>query len=323
MADAFTTTGSVSYDQTAYDRLVYWPLRSELYADQIADVRATRQAMEGASVVFSLATEMAVATTPLSEAVDVDAVAIANSQVTLTLVEYGNAVITTAKLRLTSFVDIDPVVANLIGYNAGASMDTVAMNILVAGTYVRYGGNATSRTTVDATTPDIYSSALARRTTADLRAANVAPKDGGYFISFIHPDVSYDLRSETGGGSWRQPQEYQNYVNIMRGEIGSYESHRFIESPRAPVFVNASNGAGGAGNIDVYAVITVGQQALAKAHARGEGYGDQPQVVISPQTDKLKRFKGLGWKHLAAYGIFRQEAVRRVEVASTIANNAS
>lgn len=320
---AITAVGDVSYDQTAYNMLVSWPLRAEMLTDQIADVRATRQAMRGAAVVFSIATEMAAATTPLTETTDVTPVAIANSQVTLTLNEYGNAAGTTAKLRLTSFVEVDPVVANLIAYNAGDSMDTVAINVLVAGTNVRYGGNATSRTTLDATTPDTISSSLIRRTTADLRTAKVASREGGFYTGFIHPDVSYDLRSEVGAGGWRLPQEYQNYTNIMQGEIGAYESVRFIESARAPIFVNASDGAGGAGNIDAYATIIVGQEALAKAHANSEGYGPNPQVVISPQTDYLRRFKHVGWKHFAAYGIFRQAAVRRIETVSTIGNNAS
>jgi hypothetical protein len=38
-------------------------------------------------------------------------------------------------------------------------------------------------------------------------------------------------------------------------------------------------------------------------------------------TDKLRRFQPMGWYWLGAYSIFRQQAVRRVESASTIAVN--
>ena len=56
----------------------------------------------------------------------------------MTLAEYGNAVLTTAKLRGTSYVDIDPIVANVVGYNAGVSIDTIARAALDQGTNVQY-----------------------------------------------------------------------------------------------------------------------------------------------------------------------------------------
>src|SRR3954465_2471779 len=114
MADTYTGVAAVTVDQTAYDRAVYLGLRPLLYFDQVADVKSTRQAMEGAAVVFTIVTDLAVATTALNESTDVDAVAIADSQVTITLLEYGNAAITTKKLRSVSFVPYDPVVADLI-----------------------------------------------------------------------------------------------------------------------------------------------------------------------------------------------------------------
>jgi hypothetical protein len=48
----------------------------------------------------------------------------------------------------------------------------------------------------------------------------------------IHPEVSHDLRAETGAAAWRDPHNYQSNDNIWAGEIGSYEGAYFIESPR-------------------------------------------------------------------------------------------
>jgi N4-gp56 family major capsid protein len=315
MADTYTQMSSVSYDQSAYDRMVYWPLRAELYFDKVADVGPTKQAMPGSAVVFSLATELAAATTALTETVDVDATPIANSQVTLTLLEYGNAVITTAKLRATSFVEIDPVVANLVGYNAGLSQDTLAANALAAGTNVRYGSTATSVATV--ATTSLLTAALVRRTLADLRGANVATI-GGSYVAYIHPDVSYDLRGETGAAAWRDPHTYSQPTEIWNGEVGQFEGFRFIETPRAPVTADAGVGS----TVDVYRTIFVGRQALAKAFSTSEGNGAHPRVVMGPVVDKLQRFKPIGWYWLGIYGIFRQAALRQVVVASSIATNA-
>lgn len=314
MADTYTQLSSVSYDQTAYDRMVYWPLRAELFFDKVADVGPTRQAMPGAAVVFSLATEMAAATTALNEVVDVDAVAVANSQVTLTLLEYGNAVITSAKLRAVSFVEIDPIVANLVGYNAGLSQDTLAVNVLAAGTNIRYGSTATSRATV--ASGFTMTAAYVRRSLADLRGANVATI-GGSYVSFIHPDVSYDLRGETGSAAWRDPHTYSQPAEIWNGEVGMFENFRFIESPRAPVFVDLGVGS----TVDVYRTLFVGRQAMAKAFSVAEGNGAQPRVILGPVVDKLQRFRPIGWYWLGVYGMFRQASLRAFETSSSIAIN--
>ena len=119
---AYTQQSSVSTDQAAYDRLAYFALRSELLFDQAADVQPTNQSMPGSSVVFTIFAELDAATSTLTETSDVTAVAMSDSQVTVTLAEYGNTIKTTAKLRGTSFLDVDATAANLIGYNAGDSI---------------------------------------------------------------------------------------------------------------------------------------------------------------------------------------------------------
>ena len=86
---AYTQASSVSVDQAAYDRLAYFALRSELLFDQAADVQATNQAMPGSSVIFMIFSELAAATATLTETSDVTPVAMADSQVTVTLAEYG------------------------------------------------------------------------------------------------------------------------------------------------------------------------------------------------------------------------------------------
>ena len=202
MADSYTGVGALDYDQTAYDRMAYLALRPELYFDQVADVQPTRQAMPGAAVVFTIQSDLAAATTTLSESSDVSAVAMADTQVTLTLAEYGNAILTTAKLRGTSFLEIDPLVANVVGFNAGLSIDTVGRDVLKGGTNVRYAGQAVGRTTVIPT--DLLAGANVRRALAELRGANV-PTIGGNYVCYIHPDVSYDLRGGTGAANWRDP----------------------------------------------------------------------------------------------------------------------
>jgi N4-gp56 family major capsid protein len=320
---ALTQASSLSTDQAAYDRLAYFALRSELLFDQAADVQPTNQSMPGSSVIFTIFADLAEATSTLAETTDITPVAMSDSQVTVTLAEYGNTINTTAKLRGTSFLDVDAAAANLIGYNAGDSIDKVVRDVLAGGTNVAYGGGGstdpTGRTSVAA--EDIIEANEIRKQTAALRAANVATFNG-YYMGYIHPDVSYDLRRETGNASWNAPHVNVDTMNIYNGEIGTFESVRFIETPRAKVFADASNGTASTGTIDVYCTHIMGRQALAKAYSQVDGNGMVPKVVRGPVVDSLMRFNPIGWYWLGGYGRFREASLRRVESSSSIGTNA-
>jgi N4-gp56 family major capsid protein len=312
-----TTTGSVGLDQSAYDKLAYFALRPELHYDVIADVQPTRQSMPGSAVIFTQITDLTVVTAAISESVDIDAVAMADSNVTVTLLEYGNSVNTTKKLRATSYIEVNPVVANIIGFNAGRSIDSVAEITVRAGSNVRYAGDATARNTVEPV--DTLLARNVRRARAELVGANVAPNRGNLYTAYIHPDVAYDFTGETGEAGWRAPHVYSSPENIWTSEIGAFGGFAFIETPRAPVFADAGSSTT---LTDVYATLFTGQQAIAKAYSDVEGLGATPRVIMSPIVDKLKRFVPISWYHLVGYARFREASLRRVESASTIGTNA-
>jgi len=240
MANAYTTTGSSSLGgtvggaglvQKAYDRLIEFALRAQPLIRSVADKTPARQSIPGSSVVLQRYVDLTQQTNTLTEQTDPDAVALATpTYTTITLAEYGNAVLVTRALELFSLADVDPAVANIIAFNMADSIDTVAQNVLRTGTNVLYGGTRTSTATL--TSSDTFTSALARKTTAKLRANKAIPRKGSLYWAGIHPEVSHDLRAETGVGSWRQPHEYQANDAIWAGEIGTYEGAFYVESPR-------------------------------------------------------------------------------------------
>ena len=63
----------------------------------------------------------------------------------------------------------------------------------------------------------------------------------------------------------------------------------------------------------------MGQEGLA--HAFSTMYGPEPQVVFGPVTDRLRRFQSVGWYAMCGYGRFREEALYRIESASSIGAN--
>jgi N4-gp56 family major capsid protein len=312
---AITQASSLSVDQVAFDQIAYFALRAEMLFDAAADIQPVAQSMPGSSVKFTIFSELADATSTLAETTDLTPTTMADSQVEVTLAEYGNTINTTAKLRGTSFLDVDAVAANLIGYNAGSSIDTVVANVLKAATNVIYGGGGSTTPSSNATVQaeDIIEANDVRIATAQLRGSK-AQSFNGMYMGFIHPDVSYDLRRETGAASWRDPHNYVDTAGIYNGEIGAFESIRFIETPRAPLDLTG----GSASTVDLYQTIIMGRQSLAKAHSITDGNGAYPKVVRGPVVDSLMRFNPVGWYWLGGYGIFRQAAIRVINTSSSL-----
>lgn len=318
---AYTTVSSVHYAETAYDMLLYFALRPELYFDQVADVKPTNQSMPGASVVFTVTNDLAIASTALNESTDITPVAMSDSQVTVTLAEYGNGTLTTAALRGESFVSVDQAQANVIGYNAGVSIDEVAKGILQAGTNVSYSAGATGVTPggrSSITPNDTLRAYDVRYNVAALRRNNV-PGFGGYYVGYAHPDNTFDLWQESGNQALIAPHVYSQPEEVWRGEVGAFAGVRFIETPRAPIFADAGSSTT---DTDVYAALFVGRQCLAKVWSQKDGNGPTPKIVFGPITDYLRRFQPLGWYWIGGYSLFRQASIWRQECASSIGSNA-
>ncbi len=315
MPEVYTTTASLDSVQTGYDRLAYFALRPEMYFDQLVDVKPTHQSMPGSTVKFTQYADLSVATTALVESVDIDSVAMDDAQVTVTLVEQGNSVNTTAKLRGTSFLEVNADAANLIGFNAGISMDTIARIPFGGGSNVGYGGTAAGRTTIVPTS--LLTAANVRKALARLAAGSVQRWADGYYRAVIHPDVSYDLRAETGAAAWRDPHTYSQPGAIWTGAIGAFEGFEFLESPRAEIVSDAGSSTT---LTDVYKTYFIGKQAVAKAYSSAVS-APFAQVVMSPVVDKLRRFEPLGWYWLGGYARFREASLYRYETASSIGAN--
>ena len=223
--------------KTAYDRYVEFALRAQPLIRSVADKRPAQQAMPGSSVVFSLYNDLAAATSALSsETTDPDAVALADvSTVSVSLAEYGNASLVTRKLQLFSLSDVDPAVADIIAFNMADSLDKIAMESLRGGTNVIYASSSTARTsTATVTATDTLKAADIRKAVAKLRSNKAVPREGSLYWCGIHPEVSHDLRAETGVGGWNDMHKYAETGSgqFWPGTIGTFEGAYFVETPR-------------------------------------------------------------------------------------------
>jgi len=383
------TVGGAGLVQKAYDRLLEFALRSEPLIRSVADKRPARQAIPGQTVVLQKYVDLDQVTGTLTETTDPDAVSLSTpTTVTVTLNEYGNAVLVTRALELFSLADVDPAIANIIAYNLADSIDAVAMTTLRSGSNNIYAGNATSVAGVDAA--DTIDSADIRRAVAKLRANKAKARRGSLYWTGIHPEVSHDLRAETGNMGWNfvHAQTAPAADKIWAGEIGDYEGAFFVESPR---LYNAKSGAdqtplattavtvagtsagftfgvassaviatraevgdkiagtGIASGAKITAISTSGSTTtftvdtantaavtatttvtvtpvtrvfdtiVCGAQAMAEAVAEEPHIVIGNVTDKLMRFRPMGWYGVLGFAVYRDEALYRITSGSSIA----
>ncbi len=306
--------GTVGGDtvKTAFYRIALQAYRALNVFRRVAEVKWAEgdDPMPGNPVTFTLISPLAVAITPISESAEPSPVNLSDTQKSITLAEYGNAIKPSKKLRLTSFLNLDLSIAREISGNMEESVDIIARDILVAGTNVLYAGAATSRVTVAAGSN--LTGNNVRRARAKLVGANVpAPAGMSDYASIIHPDISYDLMAETGQAGWQAPSVYSAPENIWSGEIGRFAGVRFVENANAKMFADAGVG----GTVDVYITLFMGREAL------GEAVGERQHVVVAGPFDDLQRFVSVGWYGMLGYGRIREASLYRYEAASSIGAN--
>jgi len=282
---SITSTSSISaLVQTAYDQYVRMALRSIPVMRALADVKPVQQAMPGSSVVFSIYSDLAQATSTLSESTDVSSIALGNpSQVTVTLNEYGSAVTTTKKLNLTSFNDVDAALADIIAYNAADSIDNVVGQVLSAGTNVIYatGGSTDPSSSATVEPSDVITVSDIRNAVVSLRTNKALPRMGELYAAYLHPRQSADLRAETGTGGFQDLTKYVERTPFVAGAVGAIEGAYIVETPRVLNGMPLASGISTTVSVTNKA-LTSNVATLTTAVAHGLGVG---QVITVSGVD--------------------------------------
>jgi N4-gp56 family major capsid protein len=285
---SLTTTSSISnLVQAAYDQYVRMALRSIPVMRSLADVKPVQQAMPGSSVVFSIYSDLAQATSTLTESTDVSSIALGNpSQVTVTLNEYGSAVSTTKKLNLTSFNDVDSALADIIAYNAADSIDNVVGQVLCAGSNVIFANGPTGTTPTSSATvlsDDTITVADIRNAVVSLRTNKALPRIGELYAAYLHPRQSADLRAETGSGGFQELTKYVERTPFTAGAVGVIEGAFVVETPRVLNGLALSSGIAQTVSITNVA-LTSNVATITTASAHGLGVGQIVAVAAVTAT---------------------------------------
>lgn len=311
-----TTSGwSTDAVQAAYSLLFGWDLRANKVFENLVDFQPKQVATKGSSVTVQLnafygASDVVTATTPLDEETDVTPVKLpATSKIVFTPAEYGFANQSTIYLANRGLTPVDPIIAAAVAAHCKDTLDYLVQTAARAGTQVvRPSGRAGTVNIVQNAT-DYYKATMIRQAVTRLRTKVAQPRDAqGKFLGVLHPDAVHDLREESGAGAWRTPKEYCDPADIYNGEFGEFEGVRWITTPT--LYRTTDND--GATSAKVIRGFVMGQEALGKCVVA------EPTTVLSPVTDKLQRFRGIGWKADLTYKVYRDAALMRLEGASSL-----
>lgn len=309
---AFTTnlSGTAQVDDSVialYDKAFI----TEVGQNDVMDPFVTIRKQIGAkSIQFPRYTQLALATTPLNETEDLTSVALGDSAILLTPVEYGNVVTTTQLASLQTGGVVDLAAAQLVGQNLAATSNALASAALLASSNVITPGDVAQASLAST---DIISQPFLNRLYNKLaRKGNGIATIGGSYVLFAHDDVINDLRNDVGAGSWIDVSKYSNAQQVFANEVGMFKGFRIVRNNYL-----AGVDQAGAGTVDLYPIVALGFNGLGKAVSKESG------MVATGPFDKLARFANLGWHGVFKYGIVEADAVWVGYVASSLGANAA
>lgn len=161
----------------------------------------------------------------LEEAKNMTTQAMTGSMKQITVVEHGNAVSHTEMLIRSSFLQIMRDTTTLLGRDYAMVMDCELRDTALSGTNIVYGGRKASRS--DLTAEDKLTVATVKDAIEVLSTNNAPKRDGAYWICFVHPHQSRDLRDDK---AWINASNYGAPEQMFTGEIGRIDDTRFIET---------------------------------------------------------------------------------------------
>lgn len=225
-----------------YDKMLIKEAKANLVHDQFA-VKKPIPKGRGKTIEFRKLAPLAKADTPLVEGVTPNGKNLVVTTISATVDQYGDFIVYTDMLQMTSLDNLVVEGLEILGAQAGVTLDTVTRNAINAGTNVSYASAYDSTTASETKCYSRYALTSANKLTVKeikkavtkLKKAN-APKIDGSYVAIIHPCVSEDLQNDP---EFIEAHKYAVPENLFEGEIGKMGGVRFVESTEAKIFAGA------------------------------------------------------------------------------------
>jgi len=286
----------------------------------------------GNQIKFRRYSQLAAATTALVEGVTPSGSSLSVTDITSTLGQWGDYVTLTDMVSMTNQ---DPVVTeatDVLGDQAGTTIDQIRRDVLVAGTNVAYASAVASRLLLvnKLTGPDLDKAIrFLKGQNAKFMKEGIPPSDGvgtgairKAFVAIVHPDVEYDLESITG---FKAVSDYPAQMGVMEDEIGAYKNIRFVSSTNAKIWTNATTAttagykATGAGSNDVFGTLIFAAEAYGLSPLAGQAMNTYVKALGSAGTaDPLEQRSTVGWKATTTTTILNQSWMLRIESLASV-----
>lgn len=313
-----TTTQVPAEVNNFYDRTLLMRAVPRLLHNKWAQIRDIPSNAGSTTIKFRRYNALAAATTPLTEGITPTGKQLSVTNLTATVLQYGDYITTTDVLSYTTQDAVLTETAELLGEQAGETLDILCRAVINAGTSVTRVNARASRVLVvagdliDAVTVQKVVRTLknnkARKITKMVNASTGIATEplNSCFIGIVHPNVAYTLKTLTG---FTPVEKYAHQKDIMDGEIGKLDEVRFVETTNAKVFT----GEGGSG-IDVYSTLIFGTDAYGNSRISGEALKNIIKPLGSGGTaDPLNQRATSGWKATFIAMILNNDFIVRLE----------
>ena len=312
-----TATETLSAEmKTFYDSVLLDNAKPNLVHDQFGQKRPIPK-NNGKQIEFRRYTSLEKALTPLTEGVTPDPNSLKVTTVTATVEQYGDWISMSDVLLLTAIDNNLAEAVQLLGDQAGRTLDTITRDVINGGTNVLYAPNGTDAVTSrSALTANAHMTAqLVMKAAAILKGANASTFDND-FVAIIHPYVAYDLMQDEG---WKELHKYCAPENAFEGELGKLGRVRFVESTEAKIW-----GEAGASKAAVFSTLVIGKNAYGVTEVEGGGLETIVKQKGSAGTaDPLDQRASAGWKAIKTAEILSEEFMVRIESSSSFSTAVS
>lgn len=299
---ANTTTAQITYAvNNWYDPVLLVKAVPALIHTRWAQVRDI-PANNTDTIKFRRYSLLTAATTALSEGVTPSGSSLSITDVTATIAQYGDYVTFTDKVQFTTLDPLLTETSEILGQQAGNTLDQLTRDVLAAGTTVQYASTATQRTDITAamklTITEVRAAVLTLKNANAKQITQMIDANDSYnttplrrcYIGLVNPHTTNDLKGDTT--NFIPIQKYPRQDDVMMDEVGAMDEVRFVESTNCKVFT-----AAGSGGADVYATLIFGENFYGTTRVSGQALRNIVKPLGSAGTaDPLDQRSTMGWK---------------------------
>ena len=329
-----TTTSDIPSNlQGFYDRALLESATMALLYDKFGQTRPL-PANKGTRLNFRRYGKLPVNLTPLGDGVTPTGKKLSVTDIYATIKQYGDYVMLTDWLIMTG---LDPnildIAENVLSVQLAETKDTLARDVLVAGTSVRYAGGVSARTSIVTALSDADLASVVRtlegndakkitKITTAGSGVNTSPISAAY-IGITHPHARRDIELRSG---FVPVAEYasRDALSMDSGEvieIGSTPGIRWLATTNAKIWADGGGAIGSTGlvstsasNIDVYCSLVIGKDAYGTVPLQKESVKTIIKQLGSAGTeDALDQRATVGHKFATVTKILNDDYVIRLE----------